>query len=94
MFEVGQMVVCIDNSNTPRRKWKGDKPIVGSIYTVTEIGLINVMFGTPINIRLQEIRNIPDIGYRQNRFRLVPKHSIQLFHDIANGLKQPEKENV
>ena len=93
MFHVGQKVVCVDDGGTPDRIWMRDaKPTVGAIYTVAETGVSHFYTRAPNALRLCEIRNVwhgRDIGYDVSRFR--PVHSIQIFHDIANGVKQPEK---
>lgn len=75
-FEVGQHVVCVDNTPDPGRRWvNNDPPVVGRVYTVDSIGL-NKFEVLCITLREQPRR--PDAvksgvwGYRASRFRPAP----------------------
>ena len=77
MFNVGDLVVCVDDSMCgPREVRKGN------IY---HVAMVEAKY-----LRLREMGL--DRAWWHRRFR--PVHSIQIFHDIANGVKQPEKEFV
>lgn len=101
MFEVGQMVVCVDDG--PR----GDGRIVplkkGTIYTIASyhpgVGRNRDGSRGKGGVSLNEVPSPPRSlrfkgRYCATRFRPIRKHSIEIFQDIANGVKQPEKENA
>lgn len=76
MFKVGQKVVCVDDKAISGTRWNQDeKPIVGSIYTITRVHMVK---GNP-SVWLSEIKRCdaeirqhgPDIGYGAYRFRPV-----------------------
>ena len=100
MFNVGDLVVCVDDEPSVAR-WVGDPLHNGTIYTIRAFcGAIDAPHEPAL--LLEEVRNsairagrrYEDIGYFASRFRPIRKHSIQIFTDIANGVKQPEKENA
>ena len=93
MFEVGQMVVCVKNIEPSI--YGEAVPSKNSVYTVRSIYRLAGEEG----IRLREIVNQPR-GYQEGTaecafkiacFAPVRPQSIQIFTDIANGVKQPEK---
>ena len=109
MFHVGQMVVCVkDTFVDPVWALCPCKPAANRIYTVREIqaGPWFRNDQSMQGLRLVEIRNPEQqfsgpalIGNSEwcfscDRFRPVREHSIEIFRDIANGVKQPEKENA
>ena len=102
MFHVGQMVVCIKTLDRPGAHGKYTAPITrGQVLTIRSVDdSPNALI--PLGLRFEEVINAPrkwstgfkEAAYDATRFRPVRPHSIQIFHDIANGVKQPEKENV
>ena len=100
MFHVGQKVVCVDDG--PARSNGLPLPLrKGDIYTVSKF----IPAGLPRTcgciipddgLDVAEAPNPQDdhheLLYVATRFR--PVHSIQIFRDIANGVKQPERENA
>ena len=85
MFNVGDLVVCVGDEYISHQP---HAPKRGNVYEIAEA-----------DDRFVVLREIPPrkddpMGWYVWRFRPVRKQSIQLFHDIANGVKQPEKENA
>lgn len=84
MFEVGDMVVCVDAKNRPGYGWlRGDAPVEGWIYTVRgfkpardEPGLL-----------LVELVRPSGLSYRASRFRKIRKPSIEIFREIVASVK-------
>ena len=100
MFHVGQMVVCVDDRpHGTSQHVPGKVPVeVGRVYTIA--AFCDPPWSSSSykcarkrgNATLREV-DWP-IGFCLHRFRPISKQSIQIFHDIANGVKQPEKENA
>lgn len=82
MFEVGQRVVCVDDSVYPGRKWApGCAVRRGAIYTIAENNVTNFITGRHDCVLLVEKRNILNGAYRADRFEPLPKKttSIEIF---------------
>ena len=98
MFNVGDFVVALATWESPR--YGGSEcPVRGCVYTVREIELYR---SGAYGLRLHELRNPParfsdgvkEASFAADYFRPIRKQSIQIFIDIANGVKQPKKENA
>ncbi len=94
-------VVCINAQNNPGRRWLGDPPMEGAIYTV--IGEANTAQGHP-GFLLAEIKN-NNYGskvYAACRFRPVKEDKkptdIAIFRkicdDVNNGVVREIKEDA
>lgn len=79
-YKIGQKVVCINNTPHPGRRWTGDIPVVGRVYTVA--GFTASLYDDAPCFLLEEIKNRSfiyhkfkkvriDMGYRTTRFRPV-----------------------
>lgn len=95
MFHVGQKVVTLVTWDL-MPPGVSAAPVQGQIYTVRDIA--SYPYG--VGLRLEEIHNptilwthgFDEAAFHADFFR--PLHSIQIFRDIANGVKQPERENA
>ena len=100
MFHVDQKVVCVDDG--PAADGLKLNLRKGEMYTIREIATnigLDASDRPCAGLRFYEIgdppiriaRNIAfDGSYASTRFRPVREHSIQIFRDIANGVKQKE----
>lgn len=74
-FRVGQKVVCVDASpSAVFRRWCGDVPVKGQVYTVRGIRVsTHPMWTGALLLLLAEIKNVTTDGdgYRAFRFRPV-----------------------
>jgi hypothetical protein len=96
-FQVGQKVVCIDDTPRTRRGWvSGTKPTLREIYTITRVA---PMHTDPNRIALwfEEITNWwphpsnIDAGYNANRFRPVKTTNIDVFLKLLEPTPETEK---
>jgi hypothetical protein len=81
MFEIGQLIVCIDSKNLPVEKWKDfSKLKEGSIYTVRDLNLKpdgsnkSAPPGSSFGVRLNEVRVMIgdiDVWFADARFKPV-----------------------
>ena len=98
-FKPGDLVVCVDASVNTVYGHQGGLA-QGSVYAVAEfcskgsMAPNGVVLTSGDGVTLQELAPPESLSgmFKAERFR--PVHSIQIFHDIANGVKQPEKENA
>ncbi len=90
-FEIGQRVVCVDDSRTPHKSWHGFPVVKGEIYTIRE-NCVSVIFHDINCVRLEEItgRNM-DWPYKETRFEPLQKTSIEIFNQM---LVSKELEDV
>ena len=105
MFNVGDFVVCVDAS--PSADGRCVPLERGRVYEVAEFFACGTPSETGRWLEdVVALTNAPTLAqrlidnrwhgpqYRSSRFRPIRKQSIQIFTDIANGVKQPEKENA
>lgn len=84
-FEVGQRIVCVDDSNRPGKRWYPGADLLkqGTVYVVRQAGLVAVSDGSDA-IRLVGLtNNVPsrglwDIPYRACRFEAMPRKSTSI----------------
>ena len=90
MFNVGDLVVCV------RDDWTYGGPMPPKSPRVNEICEIAGVFGSRVLTLVHFPSAAPPRGqwWSADHFRPIRKQSIQIFTDIANGVKQPEKENA
>lgn len=70
-FHVGQKVVCVNNSHSPRGvRWAADVPKIDAIYTVADFGN-STIDGIPA-LLLVEIKNSPNRNFMYAAFRFRP----------------------
>lgn len=93
-FRVGQLVVCVDAvPSVSGRRWLGDIPLEGRVYTVARIGRLSFDDGASA-LWLEEARNkvyrnhlwIVDCGFKASRFRPVATTDISWAHKLVADL--------
>ena len=98
MFNVGDLVVCVAAFTNDKRSdwfWWPHLPVRGGVYTIRSIGVGDgLRFEEIVNPARQFADGWGEGSFDPDKFRPVRKHSIQIFTDIANGVKQPERENA
>ena len=95
MFEVGDMVVCVDAKNTPGRHWHpGSAPSEGGIYTVREVAPFSKLNFFGSGVKFEEIQNFCDEPYQSHRFRKIKKPSIEIFRQIVASVKGDQNVNA
>jgi hypothetical protein len=103
-FHVGQKVICIDAHNTSwrRKKFLGLLPytlwwselVEGQVYTVAGVFMGRDVFtGTKdVGLRLAEMNNYDESGFRASRFRPVSTRKTDI--SIFKALLTPKTERV
>jgi len=88
-FFVGQKVVCVDAASLSGGIWYGDVPLVGAVYTITNMAPSPLALywperHIPVALFFAEIKNTPphlsgrDGGYNPARFRPIHDTSHQV----------------
>lgn len=94
MFRVGQKVVCVDDGlgilgNIP----VNGLPIVGEIYTISNIG--TTQYGG-LGVNVIECEHDQPAGWRASRFRPIVerKTDIAIFTEMLNGAPHKIREDA
>src|SRR3990167_7935284 len=98
MFQVGQLVECVDDVNWPSawRALTATVPVKGRVYTVREVATHENVYGLCLEEIIDPIRRFSDgftePKFNQARFRPIREQSIEIFREIARGVREPERE--
>lgn len=92
MFEVGMLVVCVDDSPFRNAPTIAHTLRRGSIYEIKEIheGHSEAL-GLVIHGQIYPETSTMCECLNAARFRPIRPQSIEIFREIANGVRQPEK---
>lgn len=95
MFEVGELVECVDDKFTTHRLLPGvSLPVRGGVYTVREVELNGIYLREITNPNYHFFQGFCEPGFLASRFRPFRSKHIELFRKIAENPKAPIKETA
>lgn len=93
MFEIGQLVVCVDDQPHEDSYDEGPFPIVrGSIYTIRDFEVVADEWGTDLCLFLEEVTggyadDGEEIPWKAERFRPCRKTSLDVFDVVRKPVE-------
>lgn len=89
-FKPGDEVVCVDDSVIDTRRAWLSPPKRTESYAVAEV----FMFRGEPHVRLVELQNTGDIGYRARRFRKVQRRNLSEWLNTATKFEEPKRKKA